>query len=58
MGAYSDGKGGGKCGHGVLTEEGRQKPWLTKNSSPQSALQQIVLIKRFLNTFPYYARFR
>ncbi len=51
-------RGAGKCGHGILAEEERQKPWLTKNSAQQNALWQIVMKKRFLNTLPYYTRFR
>ena len=53
-----DGKGQGRCGHVVLTEEERQKPWLLKNSSAHTALRQIILKKRFLNTIPYYTHFR
>ena len=53
-----DGKGQGKCGHADLSEEERMKPWLSKNSAPQNALRQVILKKRFLNTIPYYTRFR
>ncbi len=54
----SDDRGAGQCGRGILAEEERQKPWLTKNCAPQNALRQIVMKKRFLNTLPYYTRFR
>ena len=40
-----DGKSEGKCGHGILNEQERQKPWLVKNSMPQAALRHIVLNK-------------
>jgi hypothetical protein len=56
--ALDNGKSTGKCGHGELNEEERQKPWLKKNSKPHSALQKVVLSKRFLNTFHYYTNFR
>ena len=41
-----------------VNEEEIQKPWLKKNSKPHSALQKVVLSKRFLNTFHYYTNFR
>ena len=41
--------GQGQCGHGILTEEERAKPWLEKNSLAQKVLREIVLKKRFLN---------
>lgn len=53
-----DGKGEGRCGHGELNEEERKKPWLSKNSSSQNALRQVIMKKRFLNTVPYYTHFR
>ena len=53
-----DGIGDGKCGHDVLSEEERTKPWLEKDSSPHKALQKIVLHKRLLNELPYYTNFR
>ena len=54
----ADGKSSGQCSHGPLSEEEREKPWLTKNSAAHKALQKVVLSKRLLNTFPYYTNFR
>ena len=53
-----EGRGEGKCGHGILSEEERTKLWLSKSSPAQNALRQIVLKKRFLNEIPYYTNFR
>lgn len=53
-----DGKNQGRCGHDPLSEKEREKPWLEKNGKAHKALQNIVLGKRLLNTFPYYKNFR
>lgn len=53
-----EGNNGGKCSHGLLNEEERNKPLLKKESPAHKALTKIVLDKRFLNTIPYYTNFR
>lgn len=54
----SDGKSDGKCDHGVLEDNERNKPWLVKDSKPHKALRNIILNKRFLNEVHYYTSFR
>ena len=53
----AEGRGNGKCAHGVL-EDDRQKPLLVKNSPAHYSLRKVLLNKRFLNTLPYFVNFR
>ena len=53
-----DGVGAGKCGHGPISEEDIEKPYLVPESPSHEKLRTVILSQIFVSNVKYYVNFR